>query len=312
MQIRRGQYAGRHGEAGRVAAIGNFDGVHLGHQALVAAACGVAAPGQSIAVLTFEPHPRELFDPVGAPRRLMRVTDKAIALGRLGVQELIVLQFHVGLSAMSPETFARDVLREGLGIRHLVVGEGFRYGVRRTGDVKTLRASGAALGFAVTEVSAIGVEGERVSSTRVRTAVASGDLTGAERLLGRPYSLSGRVGHGQRLGRELGFPTANLRLHPRAISLSGIYAVRVRGLPGVAGAAAAVASLGTRPTVGGVEPLLEVHVFDFSGNLYGQRIEVEFIARLRDEERFDSLPALVTQMHADALRARQILAVRAA
>jgi len=120
------------------------------------------------------------------------------------------------------------------------------------------------------------------------------------------------VGHGQRLGRELGFPTANLRLHPRAISLSGIYAVRVRGLPGVAGAAAAVASLGTRPTVGGVEPLLEVHVFDFSGNLYGQRIEVEFIARLRDEERFDSLPALVTQMHADALRARQILAVRAA
>lgn len=293
-------------------AIGNFDGVHLGHQALVAVARRAAAPGQPVAVLTFEPHPREVFDPVGAPKRLMRVTDKAIALERLGVDQLRILNFDSALCRMSPDQFAREILAGCLGAAHIVVGEGFRYGAKRAGDIATLRASGNLLGFGVTEVPAVALNGLRVSSTEVRAAVASGDLSAAESLLGRPYSLAGRVGHGQQLGRDLGFPTANLRVHPRAIAVNGIYAVQVLGLPNTPGRAPAVASLGTRPTVGGIEPLLEVHVFDFSGNLYGRRIEVEFIARLRDEERFDSLSALVAQMHADARRARQILAARAA
>jgi riboflavin kinase/FMN adenylyltransferase len=295
-----------------VIAIGNFDGVHLGHQALVAVARRAAAPGQPVAVLTFEPHPREVFDPVGAPKRLMRVTDKAIALERLGVDQLRILNFDSALCRMSPDQFAREILAGCLGAAHIVVGEGFRYGAKRAGDIATLRASGNLLGFGVTEVPAVALNGLRVSSTEVRAAVASGDLSAAESLLGRPYSLAGRVGHGQQLGRDLGFPTANLRVHPRAIAVNGIYAVQVLGLPNTPGRAPAVASLGTRPTVGGIEPLLEVHVFDFSGNLYGRRIEVEFIARLRDEERFDSLSALVAQMHADARRARQILAARAA
>jgi riboflavin kinase / FMN adenylyltransferase len=312
MQIRRGYRSGRIGATAPVIAIGNFDGVHLGHQALVAVARRAAAPGQPVAVLTFEPHPREVFDPVGAPKRLMRVTDKAIALERLGVDQLRILNFDSALCRMSPDQFAREILAGCLGAAHIVVGEGFRYGAKRAGDIATLRASGNLLGFGVTEVPAVALNGLRVSSTEVRAAVASGDLSAAESLLGRPYSLAGRVGHGQQLGRELGFPTANLRVHPRAIAVNGIYAVQVLGLPNMPLRAPAVASLGTRPTVGGIEPLLEVHVFDFSGNLYGRRIEVEFIARLRDEERFDSLSALVAQMHADARRARQILAARAA
>jgi riboflavin kinase / FMN adenylyltransferase len=312
MQIKRGYSSGRPSAAGLVVAIGNFDGVHLGHQALVAAARRVAEPHQAVGVLTFEPHPREVFDPTGAPKRLMRVTDKAIALARLGVDELIVLNFDTALCQMDPDHFAREVLARALGVSHVVVGEGFRYGARRLGDVATLHASGLAHGFSVTEVASVERLGVRVSSTGVRAAVAAADLAMAETLLGRPYSLAGRVGHGQRLGRELGFPTANLRLHPRAGVRNGIYAVQVRGVPGFCGTLPAVASLGTRPTVGGVEPLLEVHLFDFSGNLYGHRIEVEFIAWLRDEERFDSLPALVAQMHADAHRAREILAARAA
>ncbi len=312
MQIRRGYQVARAGESGRVVAIGNFDGVHLGHQALVAAARDVAMSGQSVAVITFEPHPREVFDPLGAPKRLMRVTDKAVALARLGVAELIVLNFDHELRRMSPDDFATTVLAQGLDVRHVVIGAGFRYGAGRAGDVVSLRRAGESLHFSVTEVPTVDAAGDRVSSTRVRAAVATGDLAAASTLLGRAYSLAGRVGHGQRLGRELGFPTANLRLHSRAVELSGIYAVRVYGVSGHPGPLNAVASVGTRPTVGGIEPLLEVNIFDFNGDLYGQRIEVEFIARLRDEERFDSLPALVAQMHADALRARQILAAHAA
>ncbi len=312
MTVRRARSGAVMGVRNLVAAIGNFDGVHLGHQALVAHARAVAEPGQTVAVITFEPHPREVLDPAGAPARLMRVTDKAVALGRLGVSELIVLNFDHALRSMSPEEFSAGVLAGQLGVRHVVVGEDFRYGARRAGNLETLRASGRAAGFDVSAVAAVEHAGERVSSTRVRSAVTAGDLAEAAVLLGRSYSLTGRVGHGQQLGRTLGFPTANLRLHPRAVTLTGIYAVRVLGVPGADGALDAVASLGTRPTVGGVEPLLEVHVFDFSGDLYGRRIEVEFIARLRDEERFDSLPALVAQMEADARRARQILAARAA
>ncbi len=297
---------------GVAVAIGNFDGVHLGHQALVRAAGERArAGGAHLAVLTFEPHPREFFDPAAAPPRLMRLGEKCAALADLGVERLVVLRFDAGLQRLTPEAFIAEVLERGLDARHVVVGDGFRFGCRRAGTVETLLAAGPRAGFVVVAVPSVIAGGERVSSTRVRAALGAGELDDAARLLGRRYAMGGRVIYGQALGRSLGFPTANLRLHRRAAPLGGIFAVRVRGLEGRPGAAA-VASLGTRPTVGGGETLLEVHVFDFDGDLYGRRLQVDFVAKLRDEQKFPSLDALVAQMHADAARARAILAARAA
>lgn len=291
-------------------AIGNFDGVHLGHQALVRRTRELAAAsGMPSAVLTFEPHPREYFDPVGAPARLMRLREKAEALAALGVERLCVVRFDERLRGMHAPEFVDAVLVRGLGARHVVVGDGFRFAARREGTVETLRATGAASGFEVHVVAAVALDGARVSSTRVREALASGDLELAKRLLGRHYRMSGRVIRGQQLGRTLGYATANMRLHRRKLPLSGIYAVRVAGAEG---ACTGVASLGTRPTVNGVEPLLETHVFDFAGDLYGRRLDVDFVAKLRDETKFDSLDALVAQMHLDARQAREILAARAA
>lgn len=297
---------------GMAVAIGNFDGVHLGHQALVRAARERSlASGARLAVLTFEPHPREYFDPGTAPPRLMRLGEKCVALDALGVERLVVLRFDAHLQHLSPEDFVEQALRQGLGARYVVVGEGFRFGCRRAGTIETLAAAGARAGFEVVVVPSVTADGARVSSTRVRDALGAGNLAGAARLLGRPYAMSGRVIYGQQLGRRLGYATANLRLHRRAAPLGGVFAVEVRGIDGRA-AAAAVASLGNRPTVGGGETLLEVHVFDFDGDLYGRRLSVDFVAKLRDEAKFPSLDALVTQMHADAARAREILAARAA
>jgi riboflavin kinase / FMN adenylyltransferase len=297
---------------GMAVAIGNFDGVHLGHQALVRAARECArASGARLAVLTFEPHPREYFDPAAAPPRLMRLGEKCAALADLGVERLIVLRFDARLQQLPAEAFVAQVLRDGLGARHVVVGEGFRFGCRRGGTIETLRVEGGRAGFEVVAVASVTAGGARVSSTRVREALSAGDLTGAAGLLGRPYAMSGRVIYGAQLGRRLGYATANLRLHRRVAPLGGVFAVRVRGIDGRP-AAAAVASLGTRPTVGGGETLLEVHVFDFDDNLYGRRLSVDFVAKLRDEAKFPSLDALVEQMHADAARAREILAARAA
>ena len=298
---------------GVAVAIGNFDGVHLGHQALVRAAreCTVAS-GASPAVLTFEPHPREYIDPAGAPPRLMRLGEKCAALSALGVERVVVLRFDARLQRQTPEEFVDQVLCRALDARHVVVGEGFRFGCRRAGTIATLAAAGEARGFGVIAVPSVSTDGLRVSSTRVREALAAGNLGAAERLLGRPYALSGRVIRGERLGHRLGYATANLRLHRRIAPLAGVFAVTVHGVAGRP-AAAAVASLGTRPTIrGGGETLLEVHIFDFDGDLYGRRIAVDFVAKLRDEEKFASLEALVEQMHADAARAREILAVRAA
>jgi riboflavin kinase/FMN adenylyltransferase len=297
---------------GVAVAIGNFDGVHLGHQALVRAARERAlSSGARLAVLTFEPHPREYFDPAAAPPRLMRLGEKCAALDDLGVERLVVLRFDAHLQHLAPEAFVEQTLCQGLGARHVVVGEGFRFGCRRAGTIDTLAAEGARRGFEVVAVPSVTADGARVSSTRVRTALGAGDLAGAARLLGRPYAMSGRVIYGQQLGRRLGYPTANLRLHRRAVPLGGVFAVQVRGIDGRP-AAAAVASLGSRPTVGGGETLLEVHVFEFDGDLYGRRLSVDFVAKLRDEEKFPSLDALVAQMHSDATRAREILAARAA
>ncbi|MCZ8130739.1 MAG: bifunctional riboflavin kinase/FAD synthetase [Steroidobacteraceae bacterium] len=296
---------------GCAVAIGNFDGVHLGHQALVRAARAKAREfGLPSAVLTFEPLPREFFDRDAAPPRLMRLTEKCEALAALELDRLVVARFDARLQRLRAPEFVAQVLANALGARHVVVGEGFRFAVHREGTVETLREGGVRHGFTVESVPAVVVDGERVSSTRVRAALAHGNLALVRRLLGRDYRLSGRVIRGQQLGRRLGYATANLRLHRRRLPLSGIYAVRVAGIEGAP--RDGVASLGTRPTVNGVEPLLETHVFDFAGDLYGRRLHVDFVAKIRDEARFETLDALVAQMHDDADRARRILAARAA
>lgn len=312
MQLVRGLPKPSSDAGASAVAIGNFDGVHLGHQALLRAVRERAtASGARSTVLTFEPHPREFLDPAGAPPRLMRVTEKCLALGALGIERLVVMRFDERLRQLDAEAFIERVLLRGLRARHVIIGDGFRFGCGRAGDAATLRAAGAARGFEVVVVPPVELDGTRVSSTRVRVALAAGELPAAERLLGRRFVLFGRVIAGARLGRTLGFATANMRLHRARLPLSGIFAVQVRGADGDL-PRDGVASLGTRPTVNGVEPLLEAHLFDYAGDLYGRRLSVEFVAKLRDEERFASLEALTEQMHRDAARAREILAACAA
>jgi riboflavin kinase/FMN adenylyltransferase len=306
MEFVRGLHNLRPAHRGSVVTIGNFDGVHLGHQAilgrLVARAQEYRLPA---VVLSFEPNPREFFDPANAPGRLMRLRDKLPALAAAGVDRLVLLHFNEELRAWSGREFIERVLYGALGARHVIIGSGFRYGRGRSGTVELLRDEGVLRGFGVDEVPPFEQDGERVSSTRVREALACGDLALAHRLLGRDYRMSGRVIDGRRLGRTLGYPTANVRLHRRKSPVHGVFAVRVAGLAD--GLLPGVASLGTRPTLGGGELLLEVHLFDFDGDLYGRYIGVDFVAKIRDEARFPDLDSLVTQMHDDASRARAVL-----
>jgi len=217
----------------------------------------------------------------------------------------VTLRFNDCMRAMSPQAFVDELMVEALGARYVVVGHDFRYGSKACGTIESLREAGQARGFGVEEIAPFVIDGVRVSSTAVRERLEEGDFPGAARLLGRPYRMLGHVAHGRRLGRELGFPTANLHLMRRKSPVWGISAVRVFGIG--SSPVAGVASLGTRPTVDGTEPLLEVHVFDFAGDLYGRLIEVEFVAKLRDEAKFDSLDALVEQMQIDAAQARELL-----
>jgi riboflavin kinase/FMN adenylyltransferase len=253
-------------------------------------------------VLAFEPSSKEFIDPAGAPPRLTRWREKFLALQAHGVDRLVTLRFDERTRAMSPQEFVDELIVRGLGTKHMVVGDDFRYGSNAAGTIATLRAAGAACGFAVEQLPAFIFDDVRVSSTEVRLRLERGDFAGAARLLGRPYRMLGRVVHGNHLGRTLGFPTANLRIMRRKPPVWGVLAVQVYGiasrpLPGVA-------SLGTRPTVNGVDPLLEVHVFDYAGDLYARTLEVEFVAKLRDEVKFDSLDALMAQMNRDAAEAR--------
>ncbi len=306
MLIIRGYRPCQNAERGCVVAIGNFDGMHLGHQAILAVLQERGRERRLPAVvLCFEPHPREYFAPAAAPARLMQLRDKAAWLAASGIAELRVLRFGAGLGNWDAGTFIEQVLVEALGAKQVVIGEGFRFGRSRSGDVAELRRQGAARGFAVDEVTPQLIGGSRASSTRVRSALAAGRLDEARSLLGRDYRIGGRVIAGERLGRRLGFPTANLRLHRRVSPLSGIFAVRVSGAGFMAHPG--VASIGTRPTVGGKEWLLEAHLFDFSGELYRQRLDVDFVARLRDEIQYPDLAALTAQMHDDARVARRLL-----
>jgi riboflavin kinase / FMN adenylyltransferase len=306
MLIRRGHEPHREANRGCVAAIGNFDGVHRGHQAILAllAERGREA-GLPAAVVCFEPHPKEYFDPGHAPARLMRMRDKAESLARLGIAEMRVLRFDAALAAWEAETFIDRVLVKALGAKRIVIGKGFRFGKGRSGDVATLRRAGARRGFVVDEVPPFVVDGRPASSTRVREALAAGRLDEARTLLGRDYRISGRVIAGRELGRTLGFRTANMRLHRRVSPVAGIFAVRVTG-PALEGQPG-VASVGTRPTVGGTEWLLETHLFDVDRYLYRQRLDVDFIARLRDEIRFPDVGAMREKMQDDARRARALL-----
>jgi riboflavin kinase/FMN adenylyltransferase len=292
---------------GYVATIGGFDGIHIGHQHLIARAREQARALQCESMLvSFEPLPLEFLRAADPPARLTNFRERWRVLQATGIDVLCLLRFDAALRSLSAAQFL--TLLRNLGIRQMIIGHDFRFGQRAEGDAEWSRARAAEFGLSVEVVEPVKVGDQRVGSRLVREALAAGDMAQAARWLGRPFSMRGRVQRGAQLGRQLGFPTVNIAPRRRRLPLSGIFAVRVqtdslpaRGWPGVA-------SLGTRPVVNGVEPLLEVHLFDYSGDLYGHELEVEFIARLRDELHFDSLEPMIEQMHRDAADARRALA----
>lgn len=288
--------------------IGNFDGLHRGHQALIAAVVD-RAPQLVPALMCFEPLPATLFRPDAPVPRLMGVGDRIRCCRRLGIERMFMPRFDQAFAALTPDEFAREVVVAAAGARHVVVGADFRFGARAAGDVDQLSRLGQRLGFGVEIIEPVRREGEKISSSRIRRLLASGELDAAAGLLGRAYSLGGRVLRGQQLGRTLGFPTVNLR-PPTPPALEGVFAVRVHG-PGLDNHPG-VANLGCRPTVNGSEWLLEAHLFDYDGNLYGRSLEVEFRHRLRGEENFSSLADLTRQMQVDAALARRVLTEAAA
>lgn len=305
MKLLRRLDKSRLGSAGCVVTIGSFDGIHIGHQALIARARALAADrGCESMVLSFEPLPREFLRSAEPPARLTDFRERWRLIEAAGIDCFCVLRFGARLSQVSGRDFL--AMLAGAGVRGIVVGHDFRFGRGGEANAEWCVAHAAEFGFDVDIVEPVLVDGQRASSGLVREAVARGDFRRAARLLGRPYAMRGRVRLGQQLGRRLGFATANIAMHRRNLPLDGILAVRVSGA-GLAGWPG-VASLGTRPTLNGVEPLLEAHLFDYAGDLYGRELEVEFVAKLRDELRFEALDALVEQMHKDAAAARRVLA----
>jgi riboflavin kinase/FMN adenylyltransferase len=305
MQVYRG--VPRPGERAACAlTIGNFDGVHRGHQALLARVVAAArARGVAAAVMTFEPHPRELFTPERAPMRISGLRDKLEALADQGIDRVIVQHFNRAFAALSAEAFI-ELLIVGCQARWLLVGDDFRFGARRTGDVALLQRHASIGAFELEQMPTIVVGNQRISSSAVRAALAAGDLAGAERLLGRPYVISGRVQHGRKLGRAIGFPTLNLRVAHRHPAVQGVFAVRVHGL--AAAPLPGVASIGLRPTVeDSGRWMLEAHVFDFAEEVYGRLVRVEFLHKLRDEVRYPGLEELAAAIADDARRARAML-----
>jgi riboflavin kinase/FMN adenylyltransferase len=284
--------------------IGNFDGVHRGHRAMLDRLVAKARELKlACSVLTFEPHPREFFSPASAPARLSRLREKLELIAEAGVDRTHVLRFGAQLAALSPERFVEDVLLRGLGVRWLLVGRDFRYGAKRAGDFAALQSAAQKQGFGLEAMNDVMEGGQRVSSSGVRTALAAGDLAGAARLLGREYTMSGRVAHGEKLGRTLGFPTANIVLR-RPPPLAGIFAVEAE-LEETHAALRGVASVGRRPTVReNAPPLLEVHLFDWQGDIYGRHLKVKFLRKLRDEKKYDGLEALRSAIAQDAAQAK--------
>ncbi|WP_237068685.1 bifunctional riboflavin kinase/FAD synthetase [Microbulbifer guangxiensis] len=311
-ELIRGLHNLRPRHRGCVATIGSFDGVHRGHQAIIAQVRERAREhGVPSVAMIFEPQPHEFFSGERAPARLMRFKEKVLALFEAGVDRVLCLQFNERLRSLSGEAFIRQILVDGLDIRHLVVGDDFRFGCDRSGDYRLLQKVGAEVGYTVEDTATVEIRGARVSSTRIRQALEDGDFALAELLLGKPYRITGRVAPGRALGRQLGAPTANVRLHRYRSPLVGVYTVRVRATDGRELAPGrreidGVANVGFRPTVEGegAQPLLEVNLFDFTGELYGRELAVEFCHKLRDEEKFDSLEILKAQIARDIRDAR--------
>ena len=308
MELIRGLYNLRPQHRGCALTIGNFDGVHRGHQAVIAQLAEIAAAGNvPSTALTFEPQPREFFSGLNAPARLTRFREKLQALSDTPLDRVVVERFTRAFSQLSPEAFIDEVLVRALDVRHVVVGEDFHFGHRARGTFMALEEAGQRLGFGVSRCVTFEIDGRRVSSSWVRDDLADGELAKAAELLGRPYCIQGRIGRGQQLGRSIGFPTANIPLRRLSTALAGIFVVRLHGIGDAP--LAGVANLGTRPTVNGNEKLLEVHLFDFDEDIYGRHVSVEFVHKLRDEERFESVEAMTEQIARDEDAARELLGV---
>ncbi len=295
---------------GSIVTIGNFDGLHLGHRKLLNAVREKATEsGFPAVVMCFEPTPQEYFAPQNAPARLMRFTEKRVALEAVGIDVFCCLDFDVRMRGRSPQEFIREVLVDTLNVRHLIVGDQFRFGKNRAGDVADLELAGAENNFQVRGVESFDIDGATVSSTLIRRALSAGNLNRAAQLLGQNYTMSGQVIHGNHLGRRLGFPTANIDPDRIQVALMGIFAVRILDLGDKP--LNGVASIGTRPTVGGKQMLLEVHIFDFDEDIYGREIRVEFVEKIRDELNFPDIDELIEHINSDVARAREILVTRA-
>ena len=285
--------------------IGNFDGVHRGHQAMLTRLKAAALErGLPAAVMTFEPHPREVFTPELAPARLTSLREKIELFKQQGIERLVLVRFSKRFAQLSPQTFIQQVLLTGIKARWILIGDDFKFGAKRAGDLALLREAGTQFGFEVESLSSVRIENERVSSTAVRAALAQGNMQQATRFLGRPYSISGRVVHGDKLGHELGYPTANVQMKHNKPPLAGIFAVELAGLDG--SRLPGVASLGVRPTVKtNGAATLEVHVFDFHERIYGAHVRVDFLHKLRDEEKFPDLPSLIAPIARDVVEAKE-------
>jgi len=312
MELIRGLQNIRSKHHGCVATIGNFDGVHLGHQAVLGQLAEKAAElNLPTTLITFEPQPMEYFIPDKVPARLTRFREKILALQRYSVDRVCCLSFNDKLAKLTAEDFIQQVLVEKLGVKYLVVGDDFRFGANRIGTFEMLVAAGKKYDFQVVSMHTFEIDAERVSSTRIRASLEKGDMSAAEKLLGRRYRMSGRVAHGEKLGRELGFPTANIHLHRHASPIQGIFVVDVFGLDEFdqyKQPLQGVASVGTRPTVNETKALLEVFLLDFDQDIYGRHTQVSFLKKLRDEEKFDSLDELIKQIHLDVEQAQAYFA----
>jgi riboflavin kinase/FMN adenylyltransferase len=294
-------------EEGSVVTIGAYDGVHLGHRELLDRLTGLSSEHQLPAVvMSFEPTPKEFFGGEMPPARLMRFREKFDALADSGIDLFYCPRFAEAMRDVSAADFIRRILVHGLNARHIVVGDDFHFARKREGNIEHLLKTAPVLEFDVEQVPSVIVDGVRVSSTEIRDALGEGELRKATALLGRPYRMSGKVVRGGSVGRQLGYPTANVDLRRRQSAVMGIFAVRVHGLDG--GPHDAVASVGSRPTFNGTTPILEVHLFDFERDIYGEYIHVDFIAWLRDQHKYDIVEDLVAQMHVDADNAKSILA----
>jgi riboflavin kinase/FMN adenylyltransferase len=309
MKLIRGLYNLTRPLAASAVTIGNFDGVHCGHQQVISQLRRVAkAASLPTVVIIFEPQPIEYFAPDKAPKRLARFREKIAYLKAQQIDYLLCLRFNQELASQSAEDFVQRILVDGLNTKHLVIGDDFHFGKNRQGNFQFLQQHSARFGFIVDETETLIIDDERVSSTRVRQCIQQDDFDKAAELLGRPYSLSGRIAHGKKLGRKLGYPTINIKMGDKTLIVKGIFAVIVKGIDNRV--LQGVASIGTRPTVNGVDTILEVYILDFDRDVYGYSVVVEFLYKIRDEEKFDSLAELTTWIAQDTEKAKAFFKMR--